>query len=668
MKKKLSTMAVVISVVTILLTPASATAGPQTESGGPLTPVNDLRSISGATPLPFSSEVDPEEPWRHCGTGEKERHWEQDNSLAVNPADPKNLAAAWIQDWSDAIVVAYSHDGGKTWAKSIPPTTPCTLGIQKFGNAPGSVSTIDPSVSFGADGTLYLTSIITSGGARPSAVIVDRSLDGGRTWIAWDDDTNILYETGSVVDGGPALETVDYSYVIADPRRPGVAFATWYTINLATGLSRQYLSVTTDGGESWSDPSIVPSTAVSFGARLLVLADGSLLSIGGEYPPQVGALPGQLLTARSMLLGPTTVVARTLSSPTEAGADWSEAVTIAVADPERFVGPGATLGSDGKTVYATWSTTNATKSGFSMMFATSDDGGTHWKAPAPGTQCDVEPLPFGCVGPSIVGLPATGNNDVPMAPSIAVTPDGGINVAFYDHRRDVSAGDPAMTTDVWLRNSRDGGATWPERHLAGPFDKSTAPQGQLADMNGLMPIPGGIATTLSLAEPLEGASHVLETQYTAMTDGTQFSVKNTDIYFTTLLDLSADLGLTMTASPASARSGKTLTYTISIQNRGPSGSTGVTLSDLLPATSILAVASTTQEVCTQVKAGGGDRKGGTVTCSLGNVASGQTVTVTVGVKVTRKGPVTNTATVNATSPPDPDSGNNTATMTTHAEV
>jgi hypothetical protein len=53
-----------------------------------------------------------------------------------------------------------------------------------------------------------------------------------------------------------------------------------------------------------------------------------------------------------------------------------------------------------------------------------------------------------------------------------------------------------------------------------------------------------------------------------------------------------------------------------------------------------------------------------VTCNLGTVASGATVTRTIVVKPSSKGTITNTATVRATSPPDPNTANNTATAQT----
>lgn len=649
--------------------PSLAHAGPE-QSSGALPQISDLRSISGATPLPAKGQVG------HCGTEAPERHWEQDNTLVVNPTDSQNLAVAWIQDWADAIVVAYSHDGGESWDKSIPPTTPCTGGIKNFGEEPGTVSAIDPSLSFGVDGTLYLTSVIPAG--LSSAVVVNRSLDGGMTWDPWSNETHIL-------DEAALGEVLDFSDVVADPQRPGIAFASWYGINVVTGTVTNYLSQTTDGGGSWTEPSIVPSGLVPMGARLFILGDGSLLSIGGEHVPQVGAVPGQILSGRSIVTGPTTIVARTLAHPTVAGSSWSAPAVVAVADPKRMVGVDATLGPDGKTVYATWSTTNATKTGFSMMMATSSDGGVNWVSPTPAAQCDGQPLPTGCVGSSIVGLPATGSNEIPMTPGIVVTEDM-IAVAFYDHRRDVPATDPPRWTDVWLRSSVDGGETWEERRLAGPFDMTTAPpppacvphgvasetgcvthlpqRGQVGDFNGLVAIPGGLAATFSLAEPLDGANYELETQYTTMEDGSVFPVKNTDIFFTTLVEPSADLGLTMTASPDPTHPGKSLRYTITIGNDGPSAALGVTLTDYLPATVMLASIHSTQGTCQWVAGKEGDTKGGTVACDLGELQSGQTATVTIDVKVTKNGTVTNTAIVNAISPPDPDPANNNATTTT----
>ena len=120
----------------------------------------------------------------------------------------------------------------------------------------------------------------------------------------------------------------------------------------------------------------------------------------------------------------------------------------------------------------------------------------------------------------------------------------------------------------------------------------------------------------------------------------------------------ADLSVTKTDSPDPVRAGGNLTYTITVRNNGPDAATGVTLTDQLPRNAGYGSASTTQGSCS-LKPSKTE-----VGCSLGTIASGGVVTVTVIVKPQKKGQITNTATVSATSPPDPNTENNTATATT----
>jgi uncharacterized repeat protein (TIGR01451 family) len=120
--------------------------------------------------------------------------------------------------------------------------------------------------------------------------------------------------------------------------------------------------------------------------------------------------------------------------------------------------------------------------------------------------------------------------------------------------------------------------------------------------------------------------------------------------------LSADLSVTKADSPDPGHVGQKLTYTIPVTNNGPDSATAVTLTDTLPKTTGFGTVSTTQGTCTRTKTG--------VTCNLGNLASGATATVTIVVKPTQKGTITNTVTVTDTSPSDPNTANNTATQST----
>jgi uncharacterized repeat protein (TIGR01451 family) len=110
--------------------------------------------------------------------------------------------------------------------------------------------------------------------------------------------------------------------------------------------------------------------------------------------------------------------------------------------------------------------------------------------------------------------------------------------------------------------------------------------------------------------------------------------------------------------PDTVKRGENFDYTIDVKNNGPSMANGVTLTDFLPKNAGFGSASSTQGTCSfkPVKR--------LVTCDLGNIASGATVTVTVTVKATDQKPIINKASVEAASPADPNLNNNTDTKTT----
>ncbi len=119
----------------------------------------------------------------------------------------------------------------------------------------------------------------------------------------------------------------------------------------------------------------------------------------------------------------------------------------------------------------------------------------------------------------------------------------------------------------------------------------------------------------------------------------------------------ADLSVTQTDAPDPVHVGQNLTYTLTVGNSG-SAATGVTLTDNLPKNAGFGLAVATQGSC-GVKP---DKR--IVTCVLGNMPGGSTATVTIVVKPTLKGTITNAASVTAASPPDPNVANNTSSAST----
>ncbi|MFL5901738.1 MAG: hypothetical protein ACJ75S_11130 [Solirubrobacterales bacterium] len=121
----------------------------------------------------------------------------------------------------------------------------------------------------------------------------------------------------------------------------------------------------------------------------------------------------------------------------------------------------------------------------------------------------------------------------------------------------------------------------------------------------------------------------------------------------------ADLEIGKSDSPDPVLVGTVLTYTIQVANLGPQGATGVTVTDELPAHVTFISASASAGSCEQ--------KGKRVTCNLGNLGVDPTkanaVTVTIQVRPTKTGTITNTASVDSIEN-DPVAVNNEATVST----
>jgi uncharacterized repeat protein (TIGR01451 family) len=117
----------------------------------------------------------------------------------------------------------------------------------------------------------------------------------------------------------------------------------------------------------------------------------------------------------------------------------------------------------------------------------------------------------------------------------------------------------------------------------------------------------------------------------------------------------ADLSVVQTA-PAGAGILQGITYNLLVTNAGPSSATNGTLTDTLPAGVTFVSASSGQGSCTQ--------SAGVVTCNLGSVPSGASVTATVAVTGGLvPATLNNTASVKG-SEADSNLANNTSTATT----
>jgi len=485
-RTRLAGVAAVVLAAPLLSLPAVATPG------GAARPTQ----VSGSSPL-AGCDLDGVQRGRLFANAEVEPY------VAVNPADPGNLVAAWQQDryangGSQGIVTARSADGGLSWRMNASTrSSVCTEGTTADGGDYQRAS--DPWVTFSPDGTAHLMTLSfdqdhPNGTFARNAMLAMRSVDGGRTW---QDPVELR------ADDSPAVLN-DKNTMTADPHDPGFVYAVWDRIVIRprpgdddfTGPT--WFARTVDGGRTWQparnifDPGLNSQT---IGNQIVVLPDS-------------GGFGGGLVDVFSLF--------RTVDATTQAtqvallrsanrGRSWSAAPvvvddqdTVAVRDPETRepvragdVIPEVAVDPGSGALYVVWQDSRFGPRN-SVAFSRSVDGGLTW---SPTIKVNATPrnLPSG--------------NQQAFTPMVAVAADGTVAVSYFDFRHN-TANPATLLTDAFVVRCRPVAPTtctrsreWTDeqRLTATSFDMAQAPdagglfvgdyQGLAADPNGeLLPL------------------------------------------------------------------------------------------------------------------------------------------------------------------------------------
>jgi hypothetical protein len=414
--------------------------------------------------------------------------------LAVSPTNPNDVAAFWQQDrWSDGgahgLVAAVSHNGGTSWAYSWPHFSICAGGTPADGGDFGRSS--DPWVSWAPNGDLWSISLSTDRTTTRNAVLAARMQHGTSTWS---EPFVLRFDTSRA--GIPLGNNFnDKESLTADPTAASgnLVYAVWDRIVApnSNAPASAFEHTTAFHGPTWfaRTTSGAAATPVWEPARPIYDPGTQNQTISN----QIVVTPNGTLVDGFMLLkthqnnqgtrGASIAVIRS----TDKGMTWSRRAIVAApvnaigeTDPEPincrpFItgNPPCTLvRSDGVIIdlavdyssahsgriYVTWQDHADNPFGDDLILLSySDDDGLTWSVPT-----KVNQTPMGTF------------TDQAFEPTVHVNSQGVVAVSYYDFRNDVS-GDRRLTTDHWIVHSHDGGATWSESHLGGPFDMHQAP-------------------------------------------------------------------------------------------------------------------------------------------------------------------------------------------------
>jgi hypothetical protein len=477
--------------------PSTAVANP-----GPYTlgsPVN----ASGPSPFlgcPFGVDPDAPAPEHVYDNTEVEPF------VAVNPTNPLNIIGAYQQDrWTDGgsrgLVASHSLDGGATWAQNYAEFSKCSATPPTDSPFPRAT---DPWVSFDAAGKAYQISLgIVSASGIFSGVEVATSPDGGATWSA----PNRL-----ITDNDPIFFN-DKQSITGDWRPTsgaGKAYATWIRGNLPgwdnisiVGAGHSFafrglpmFSRTTDGGANWSAPvPMVNSNIYAQGNQIAVLPDGTLVDIYGALFKGSGNQP-----SNQAFWG----VVRS----TNGGKTWGGPIKIAELNTELLTNPDIPNPTSlDQTVragdYLPDVAVDHATGALYMVFADSIGGGVNHVKLTKSTNGGK-----GWTTP--VDVTATGPANHSFNGTVEVTADGTVAVMYYDFRHNTAAS--GLPTDVWLTHSHDGGATWTEQQVYGPFDMENAPVARgwfLGDYQGMAAIGNDLLLFFSVATNANDSADVI---------------------------------------------------------------------------------------------------------------------------------------------------------------
>jgi len=364
---------------------------------------------------------------------------EEGAALLVDKDDPNTVYLAYSELSTGACKFSVSTDRGATWRpegapKLDPFTQNCAMGYATSQN-------IRTELKQGPDGTIYdvfQANAPDRNGSR--SVLIGRSSDGGRSW-----QTAAIDPGNKAPEPGVEMEVNFEGHIAIDPANSKRIYAMWrrsFNRFTPSKTTNPYMSISEDGGATWAPPQVMfPRNNGFDGPRPVVVGDKLFAFWRESAPPTPTNQEGP---------APAPPVTRLFSSiSTDQGRTWTDHEITNANDSSE---PVPVYDARRRSFYVVWHDNRANE--LDAYFASSKDGIT-WTEPKrlnddpPGTK----------VGQHY--------------PQISMSPNGRLDVAWYDWRDDpfppstVGNGqilslfsDRGKFASVYMTSSSDGGATW----------------------------------------------------------------------------------------------------------------------------------------------------------------------------------------------------------------
>jgi uncharacterized repeat protein (TIGR01451 family) len=250
--------------------------------------------------------------------------------------------------------------------------------------------------------------------------------------------------------------------------------------------------------------------------------------------------------------------------------------------------------------------------------------------------------------PDLADNTATATTQVNPAADLEVSkgddPDPVIAGENLTYTLTVTNNGPSKATNIVLTDTLPGGVTL-----------VSAPD--CTELNGIVTcnlgdLESGESTQVTIISQVDSSTTATLTN-DASVRGNEFDpdTENNSASEDTMVDTETDLKITKSADSDPVIAGENLTYTLTINNGGPSDATGIVVTDTLPPGVTFQSSTPDTPTCAH--------SGDTVTCNLGNLNSGAQRQVVIQTKVdsSTQGALTNSASVTGNES-DPHTGNN----------